>query len=359
MSQISPPIRILLVAVIGLCAVYMLFLRPKDEAVPAAAAPPAATTPVPAHDPGAATQSKPGAIVQKATADTQNASDRAEQAAGTSQGIDDGKTDGTTSVGPASSGVNTNPVTKAPATGQTSAPAPITNDALASLPKDVRKAIKQRKVLALLFWNNRSYDDRAVRRELKHVSTYGKQVFVAARPIKNVARYQAITRGVDVEQSPTIVVVDSNLKAVTLVGYVDRDTIDQAVVDSLRASGGSLIKNPYYRRLDAICASGEQQIKALQQPASAAAVPAFLVGVDGVAKDMEKKAHGVKAPAKYKHFNKQFQAYMAANVGLSTWAATHAKSQGGASVVKTATAAGNRLDKKFVRKNGAHGLSCF
>ena len=188
--------------------------------------------PIPAKDPGAKTQSKPGAIVQKATADTQNASDRAEQAAGTSQGIDDGKTDGTTSVGPASSGVNTNPVTKAPATGQTSAPAPITNDALASLPKDVRKAIKQRKVLALLFWNNRSYDDRAVRRELKHVSTYGKQVFVAARPIKNVARYQAITRGVDVEQSPTIVVVDSNLKAVTLVGYVDRDTIDQAVVDA-------------------------------------------------------------------------------------------------------------------------------
>jgi hypothetical protein len=177
--------------------------------------------------------------------------------------------------------VNTNPVTKAPATGQTSAPAPITSDALASLPKDVRKAIKQRKVLALLFWNNRSYDDRAVRRELKHVSTYGKQVFVVARPIKNVARYQAITRGVDVEQSPTIVVVDSNLKAVTLVGYVDRDTIDQAVVDAIRASGGSLIKNPYFRRLDAICASGNQQVKALQQPSAAAAIPAYLVGVQG------------------------------------------------------------------------------
>src|SRR3954470_11575630 len=307
MSQISPPIRILLVAVIGLCAVYFLFLRPKDEAVPAAAAPPAATTPVPAKDPGAKTQSKPGGIVQKATADTQNASDRSEQAAGTSVGIDDGKTDGTTSVGPASSGVNTNPVTKAPATGQTSAPAPISKDALASLPRDVRKAVEQRKVIALLFWNNRSYDDRAVRSELKHVSHYGKQVFVAAHPIKNVARYQAITRGVDVEQSPTIVVVDTNLKAVTLVGYVDSDTIDQAVVDAIRASGGSLIKSPYLRRLDAICTSGNLQVKALQQPSAAAAVPAYIVGVQGVVVDMENKTKAVKPPHKWAKFHAAFK----------------------------------------------------
>jgi len=358
MSQISPPIRILLVAVIGLCAAYFLFLRPKEEAVPAAAAPPAATTPVPAKDPGALTHSKPGAIVQKATADTQNASDRAEQAAGTSQGIDDGKTDGTTSVGPASSGVNTNPVTKAPATGQTSAPAPITNDALASLPKGVRHAIKQRKVIALLFWNNRSYDDRAVRRELKHVSTYGKQVFVAARPIKNVARYQAITRGVDVEQSPTIVVVDSNLKAVTLVGYVDRDTIDQAVVDSLRASGGSLIKNPYYRRLDAICTSGNQQVKALQQPSAAAAIPAYLVGVQGVVVDMKAKTTAIKPPHKYAGFHAAFKRYLGDNVALTNWAVARSKTHG-ATAVKTVTKRGKVLDKKFKKSHGAHGLSCF
>lgn len=356
MSQISPPIRILLIAVIGLCAAYMLFLKPKDEAVPAAPAP-AATT-IPAKDPNAKTQSKPGAIVQKATADTQNASDRAEQAAGTSQGIDDGKTDGTTSVGPASSGVNTNPVTKAPATGQTSAPAPITNDALASLPKDVRKAINQRKVLALLFWNNRSYDDRAVRRELKHVSTYGKQVFVAARPIKNVARYQAITRGVDVEQSPTIVVVDSNLKAVTLVGYVDRDTIDQAVVDALKASGGSLIKNPYYRRLDAICASGEQQIKALQQPSAAAAIPAYLVGVQGVYVDMKTKATGIKPAHKYASFHTAFKRYLGDSVSLLNWGVAHSKTQG-PTAVKTVQKRGKVLDKKFKKAHGGHGLSCF
>ena len=102
----------------------------------------------------------------------------------------------------------------------------------------------------MLFYNNRSSDDRAVRRALSKVDHYGGQVFVDAHWIKSVSRYQAITRGVDVEQSPTIVVADRNLKAETLVGYVDRETIDQAVVDAIRASGGSLISNPYFRKLD-------------------------------------------------------------------------------------------------------------
>src|SRR3954447_20849398 len=106
MSQISLPIRILLVAVIGLCAAYFLFLKPKDETVPAAPAPAAATTPIPAKDPGAQTQSKPGPIVQKANAPTQTGAARAARAPGPPQGIDDGKTAGPTSVGPASSGVN-------------------------------------------------------------------------------------------------------------------------------------------------------------------------------------------------------------------------------------------------------------
>jgi hypothetical protein len=361
MSQISPPIRILLAAVVGLIAVYMLFLRPKDETVPPAAAPAAsaAATPIPAEDPNATTVSKPGKIVQGAVRDTQTASNEAERAAGTSLGITDGKTDGTTSVAPASSGVNTNPVTKSPANGDTATPANVTKDQLASLPKDVRKAVLKRKVLAILFYNNRSADDRAVRRELSHVSTYGGQVFVAAHWIKNVARYQAITRGVDVEQSPTIVVADANLKAETLVGYNDRDTINQMVVDAIHASGGSLIKNRYYRRLDAICTSGEQQIKALQQPAAAAAIPAYLAGVEGIVRDMDKKAAAIQAPRKYKRFQHAFEGYMGQSAELATWATNHAKADGAVSVSKTLKARGKALDKKFVKAHGAHGLSCF
>ena len=354
MSQISPPIRILLVAVIGLCAAYMLFLRPKEEAVPAA--PPAASTPVPAKDPNAQTSSKPGAAVQTAVRGADNASARADQAAGgaiteTESGAAPGSAPG--------AGVNTNPVAEAPAVGQTSAPvAPVTKQALKDLPKDVRKAVRDRKVLVLLFYNNRSADDVAVRRELARVSDYGHQVFIDAHWIKNVGRYQAITRGLSVDQSPTIVVSDANLKAETLVGYVDHQTIDQAVVDAIRASGGSLIKNPYFRQLDAICTSAQLQVKALQQPASAAAVPAYLVGVQGVTRDVEKKVGAITPPKKWKSFHKAFQGNVAGTVGLLDKAVAKSQTKG-AGALKTFTRKGKKMDRRFVKEHGAHGLSCF
>ena len=177
--------------------------------------------------------------------------------------------------------MNTNPVTKAPATGQTSG-------ARADHQRRARVAAQGRAQgdqaaqgarAALLEQPLLRRPRRAPRAQARE--HYGNQVFVAAQPIKNVARYQAITRGVDVEQSPTIVVVDSNLKAVTLVGYVDRDTIDQAVVDAIRASGGSLIKNPLLPPPRRHLHLRQQQIKALQQPSAAAAIPAYLVGVAG------------------------------------------------------------------------------
>ena len=90
-------------------------------------------------------------------------------------------------------------------------------------------------MLVLLFYNDRSADDKAVRRALSHVDRHGGKVFVDAHWIKNVGPYEPITRGAELEQSPTTVVVDRTLKAESLVGYVDEQTIEQSVVDALRA----------------------------------------------------------------------------------------------------------------------------
>ena len=214
----------------------------------------------------------------------------------------------------------------------------------------------------MLFYNNRSDDDKAVRRELRHVDRYGNQVFVDAHWIKSVGRYQAITRGVDVDQSPTVVVADRNLKAETLVGYVDRETIDQAVVDALRASGGSLIKNPYYRKLDAICASAENQVKALSQPAAAAAVPAFLDGAHGDHARRATKVTAIKPGKAHARFHKNFKRYTAdigepgGRHGRSTPRRTRPRARRSSRAWRRE---GKKLDKKFVKANGAHGLSCF
>ena len=351
MSQISPPIRILLVAVVGLIAVYMLFLKPKtEEAAPAAAAPVTAT-PVPAKDPNAATSSKPGSAVNQAVTGADSASARADAAAGGAIAESEGGT------APAVAGATAPGV---PVTGSAAAPL-VTKEALASLPKDVRGAVRKHKVLVLLFYNNRSDDDRAVRRALDKVDRYGGQAFVDAHWIKSVSRYQAITRGADVEQSPTIVVADRNLKAETLVGYVDDKTIDQAVVDAIRANGGSLIRNPYFRKLDRMCVSAEQQANTLPLPTSPATTPAFLAGAHAISVKFDAKAAAVKAPKKHAKFDRRFNAVNAASTVLIADAMNAAKAKPAASpdILKVLARKTNRLEKKFVAANGAHGLSCF
>ena len=68
------------------------------------------------------------------------------------------------------------------------------------------------------------------------VDRHGGKVVVHAAPMQRFGRYQQITRGATVAQSPTVVVVDRERKAETLVGYVDHVSIDQLVDDALRTS---------------------------------------------------------------------------------------------------------------------------
>jgi hypothetical protein len=171
MSQISPPIRIVLVVAVAFMAAWTLFLRPKAETVEPAPAP---------------------ATVQNAVA----------------------------------------PATPAPAASAEKPEAVET----AGLPAPVRAAIDERKVLVLLFWTPGAADDRAVRRELDAVDRHAGRVVVHSAPVNRIARYQKITRGAEVAQSPTVLVVDRKRKVESLVGYADHLSVDQLVTDALRNS---------------------------------------------------------------------------------------------------------------------------
>ena len=223
-SQISPPIRILLAFTAALLGVYMLFLRPKPEE-----APPLEPTDTSVSQPGkirdAAQDAVDAANGQLAQQESVDGVDSGEAAAGTA--TEQGKT-----VKP----------------GAAAIPA----EDVKGLPKPVRKAIRKDQVLVLLFWNEKSADDRAVRASLSDVNRRDGRVFVHAAPLKRISRYGRIARGVNVEQSPTVVVADRELRAETLVGYVDRTTIDQAVTDALRNSNG-LFTSSYLRAVDKVC----------------------------------------------------------------------------------------------------------
>jgi hypothetical protein len=226
MSQISPPIRILLICAVAFLAAWMLFLRPSTDAgTPAADPAPAATTPVEAG--GADANSASGKLVEKAneTAAAQDA--KAEQLA-----------DGTgETVVPAAGATATGGADAATATA-TGEPGKLTAKAAAAggLPPRVLRALDDHKVLVLLFWSPKSADDKAVRAALSRIDRHDGKVVAHATALKRIAAYGQITRGADVEQSPTIVVVDRDRKVETLVGYVDRTSIDQAVTDALRNS---------------------------------------------------------------------------------------------------------------------------
>jgi hypothetical protein len=233
-SQISPPIRIVLVLAVAVTGIYMLFLRPKADVIPPATPAPNVQTSKPAV-------SKPGKIAESAQGAVQAANGQLSK-----QESVDGVDAGETAAGKTKSGT----AVEKPSTG-TSVAATTTDD-LAGLPKPVKRALRKHKVLVLLFWNGKSADDKAVRDALKDVDRWDGRVSVQTASIKKISRYGRIARGVDVEQSPTIVVTDANLNADTLIGYVDTTTIDQAVVDAFRNTTG-LFTSAYLRHVNGVC----------------------------------------------------------------------------------------------------------
>jgi hypothetical protein len=234
-SQISPPIRIVIVAAVAFLGAYMLFLRPKDEVIPPA-------DPAPNVQTGAPAVSQPGKVAEAAQGAVAAADGQLKQ-----QESVDGVDAGEVAAGSKTTTKTAKPTT--PAAPQTS------GVDVAGLPTPIAKAIRHNKVLVLLFWNRKSADDKAVHDALRHVDRWDGRVSVQSASIKKISKYGRIARGVDVEQSPTVVVADPQLRADTLVGYVDSRTIDQAVVDALRSSGG-LFKDAYLRKVDHVCAKG-------------------------------------------------------------------------------------------------------
>jgi len=300
-SQISPPIRILVVCAVSLMAAWMLFLRPKTEVVE-----PATSTPAPNVATGQPAVSEPGKVGQAA----KDAVDATNEKLGATESA--GETGGT-AVAP---GTAAKPAAPTAPNGAPTRP----EVSLEGLPKPVAAAVEDGKVMVLLFWNPKSADDRAVRRALRGVDRWGGDVFVKAAPVKSVSRYGRITRGADVQQSPTVVVVDRNLRAEALVGFVDRPTIDQAVVDAMRNSG-VLIKDPYLRQVNELCASTSVVSFGGSDPGSPAEFSALAQRQRGVVQRAGTRFAALKAPPKHRAFKRATVRDHAALVSLyAEWA---------------------------------------
>jgi hypothetical protein len=301
MSQISPPIRILLVCAVAFLAAWMLFLRPSSEAgAPATETP--VTTPVEAG--GEQADSLAGKAVEKANEATAAQDARAEELAG---GAGETAADGG-AVAPAPA-----PATAA-AAPKTGAPAEVSlpsKEQLAKVPADVRKAFVKRQIVVLGVVAPKGTDDRRVRKSLGNVDKLHGRVFVKTVPVKRISRYGTIMRGADLSQTPSVVVVDFGFKATTLAGWVDAHTIDQAVVDAIRASG-ELYPDPYLRKVASTCTQWFPDFNLVLEPTS---VPEArrVIGRTGTAiTEFKRQIATISTPRKWRSFSSATRADLTA-----------------------------------------------
>lgn len=209
MNQVSRPVQIAVLAVALFAVAWFVALKPGDSTTETAA------TPAPAQTTAAAPPAQTTA--SSAPAPTSQSSPQ-----------------------PAATPV-TGGVEEVAATGAARASAAIVTDSgaapsqsaaavqVSALPTDVRRAISRKRVVVLLFWNNKGADDRAVFNSVKHLNRRGGKVFVKTDSAKHVSDYSGITGGAQVLQTPTVIVVDKRKRASTLPGYVDGATIDHLV----------------------------------------------------------------------------------------------------------------------------------
>jgi len=201
MSQVSRPLQVALVAVVGFALLWFVFLRPK----PPAAAP--APSPPPAAAPAAQAQTPFGQAAQKA----EGAKETAESAAG-ARGAQQPSSAAAKPTAPAGA--------KAPAKPR---------GAARSAP-----GAASGKVLVLLFWNRASTDDRAVRRAVARVDSRRGKVRTKTASLEQLPRFQKVLQGTRVVQSPTVVIVGPDGRVARRIdGYTETREIEQAVANAL------------------------------------------------------------------------------------------------------------------------------
>ncbi|HST55974.1 MAG TPA: hypothetical protein VLJ42_08780 [Solirubrobacteraceae bacterium] len=139
------------------------------------------------------------------------------------------------STGSGSSSATKQPAAGAPAAGSSKQSSTTARQAV------VEHELAKGKVVALLFWNPKSTDDRAVHTQLHDLSHRGGKIAVHAALQGQVASFGAYTRGVQVLETPTVLVIDKHGHATTLTGLTDARTIQQTIGDALRGGAGKTL----------------------------------------------------------------------------------------------------------------------
>jgi hypothetical protein len=333
-SQISMPVRILLIGAAVFLAAWFTLLRPKSETVPPLTTS-TTTTPV--------ATSTPQTGLGKAV-------DAAKKAAGVKpQATAAAKTESATTTTPEVKPAN-------------AAIADVPAEVLAKLPKAVVSALEDRKVLVLGVlsedakpWRPLADDDRYVRNALKRTNRYDGDVVVRNVALDKLSTLGPLVNDLGVTQSPSIVVIDRDLKGTVLTGYVDRVSINQAIADARRASTMPNITDTYLREVNSTCAHFDTRIERWSLPtipgkkARVAATKRRLAIQSAYVRRYSK----IPAPAKWGGLKRQFLTYLRADQRATAAMVTAVKSGTNTDIAKAASMFGaltkpsRSLDRRF------------
>jgi hypothetical protein len=117
----------------------------------------------------------------------------------------------------------------------------------------VERALKENKIAVVLFWNKKGADDKAVQFELRLLEAihhlirpiagedrvkralkllnleFDKKIAVFEADAKQVTSFGSITRGVQINQTPTILVINKRGQTTALTGLTDAYAIEQTI----------------------------------------------------------------------------------------------------------------------------------
>jgi hypothetical protein len=230
-AQLSLPYRIALIAMLAVGALWFTVLKPTPA------------SPEPATTAPGATGLANGVAAARGAAATSDASAAAKQQA--TGGAEPGSmTAGAAGAHAAATGAKAPPAGAASAGKTAAKKAKPTAATAADRSAPLLRDLDRGRAVVLLFYSARGLDDRAVRRAVADAERRGGRVVVKAVPVGRLGRYQAITRGAQVLQAPTTLVIAPGRTAKPVVGFTTtarvvsvRSTttaeVDQAVADAL------------------------------------------------------------------------------------------------------------------------------
>jgi hypothetical protein len=255
MAQISRPVQIAFIAIVLIAGVWLFALRghssssePSPATAPQPAAKAAAQSSTGPTAPGVAGLTKDvekaKGAVKVSEANAKELEHRSAQASGGTAAAPAGKAAAPTShaAAPAAKSHTTTAAgavtthSSAPASSAASSSGASSGHGLLPAPPRqlaVEAAIRDGNVAMILFWNSKAADDRATHSAMRTLVKSGHRHVVAFQATgQEVATFGAVTRGVQVYGTPTLLVVGKSGQAQVLTGLTDAYAIEQAISEA-------------------------------------------------------------------------------------------------------------------------------